>query len=109
LEHVGVGLEADGRPGALVLLVGGPGRHGSGRNPALVLLRVDLALAQHSDSAFTTDTPTPWSPPDTLYESLSNLPPAWSVVMTTSSAGFFVVAWMSVGIPRPLSRTLTLP
>ena len=29
-----------------------------------------------SDKAFTTETPTPCSPPDTLYESWSNFPPA---------------------------------
>ena len=62
-----------------------------------------------SESALTHETPTPCRPPETLYESLSNLPPACSVVMTTSSAGFFMVAWMSTGIPRPLSRTVMLP
>ena len=30
----------------------------------------------HSDSAFTTETPTPWSPPETLYPSPPNFPPA---------------------------------
>jgi len=29
--------------------------------------------------------------------------------MTTSSAGFFMVACMSTGMPRPLSTTVTLP
>jgi len=29
--------------------------------------------------------------------------------MTTSSAGFFMVAWMSTGMPRPLSTTVMLP
>ena len=39
--------------------------------------------------------------------SLSNLPPACSMVMTTSSAGrFFLVACRSTGMPRPLSTTV---
>ena len=40
-----------------------------------------------SESAFTTETPTPCRPPDTLYPSPPNLPPACSFVSTTSSAG----------------------
>ena len=42
--------------------------------------------SNHTDNAFTTDTPTPCKPPETLYELLSNLPPAWSCVMITSAA-----------------------
>ena len=34
----------------------------------------------------TTETPTPCRPPDTLYALWSNLPPAWSLVSTTSVA-----------------------
>lgn len=45
--------------------------------------------SRYSDKALTTETPTPCNPPETLYVSLSNLPPAWSTVMTTSTAGFF--------------------
>ena len=60
------------------------------------------------DRAFTTETPTPWSPPETLYASFSNLPPAWSIVITTSAADFPSFSCMSVGMPRPLSTTVTL-
>ena len=42
-----------------------------------------------SERAFTTDTPTPCSPPDTLYVALSNFPPAWSIESATSTPGFF--------------------
>ena len=55
--------------------------------------------------AFTQLTPTPCKPPDTLYESLSNLPPACSTVITTSRADFFSLLCMAVGIPRPSSST----
>src|SRR6185437_10543146 len=61
----------------------------------------------HSESAFTTETPTPWRPPETLYEFWSNLPPACSSVMTISAAERLrsSSSLMSVGIPRPLSTT----
>jgi len=38
------------------------------------------------DRAFTTETPTPWSPPETLYELSSNFPPEWRVVRINSAA-----------------------
>ena len=61
----------------------------------------------HSESAFTTDTPTPCRPPETLYEFWSNLPPACSSVMTISAAERLrsSSSLMSVGMPRPLSTT----
>src|SRR3954469_7293194 len=61
----------------------------------------------HSESAFTTETPTPCRPPETLYEFWSNLPPACSSVMTISAAVRFrsSSSFTSVGIPRPLSTT----
>ncbi len=65
------------------------------------------STSSHSESAFTTLTPTPWRPPETLYASLSNLPPACRVVRTTSSAERPILACISVGIPRPLSSTET--
>ena len=43
--------------------------------------------SSHSDKALTTEAPTPWSPPDTLYDLPSNLPPAWSNVKIVSTAG----------------------
>ncbi len=63
----------------------------------------------HSDSALTTDTPTPCRPPETLYEFWSNLPPACSSVITISAAERLnsSSSLMSVGMPRPLSTTDT--
>ena len=58
------------------------------------------------DNAFTQETPTPCKPPETLYESLSNFPPACNTVITTSRADFFSFSCRSVGIPRPLSETV---
>ncbi len=59
------------------------------------------------ESAFTTDAPTPCKPPEYLYPSPPNLPPAWSVVIMVSSADTFVFWCLSTGIPRPLSATRT--
>ena len=59
-----------------------------------------------SDRAFTQETPTPCNPPETLYESLSNLPPAPILVMTTSSAETPSFLCIPTGIPRPLSSTV---
>ena len=61
------------------------------------------------ERAFTTETPTPCKPPETLYESLSNLPPAPILVITTSSAETPSFLCRSTGIPRPLSSTVTEP
>ena len=55
----------------------------------------------------TTETPTPCRPPETLYELLSNLPPACSSVMMTSAAERFSSLCRSTGMPRPLSSTVT--
>src|SRR5690606_20743290 len=54
----------------------------------------------------TTLTPTPCRPPDTLYALLSNLPPAWSIVIATSTPGRRSVGCRSTGMPRPLSLTV---
>src|ERR1019366_2139863 len=59
------------------------------------------------DSALTTETPTPCRPPDTLYETSSNLPPECSTVMITSAAERPSSVWISTGMPRPLSETVT--
>src|SRR6185437_4295378 len=61
----------------------------------------------HSESALTTETPTPCRPPETLYEFWSNLPPACSSVITISAAERLrsSSSLMSVGMPRPLSTT----
>ncbi len=68
-------------------------------------------ISSHSDSAFTTDTPTPCNPPDILYAFDSNFPPACSSVRTTSAAERFSGSpgWRSVGIPLPSSVTVQLP
>jgi len=60
-----------------------------------------------SDSALTTDTPTPCRPPETLYDESSNLPPECSTVRITSAAERPSSSWISTGIPRPLSVTVT--
>ena len=58
------------------------------------------------ERALTQLTPTPCRPPLTLYEPLSNLPPACSTVITTSSADLCSFLCSSTGIPRPLSCTV---
>ena len=67
------------------------------------------ALRSHFDSALTHDTPTPCRPPETLYAEPSspNLPPAWRTVSTTSAAGLPSFFMIPVGMPRPLSATVT--
>src|SRR5437773_8931491 len=64
-----------------------------------------ISTSSHSLSALTTEMPTPWRPPDTLYAECSNLPPECSTVRTTSAADLPLSLWMSTGIPRPLSPT----
>ena len=52
-------------------------------------------------------TPTPCSPPETLYAFDSNFPPAWSFVITTSSVSIpFTVECGPTGMPEPLSTTV---
>ncbi len=43
--------------------------------------------SSQAERAFTTESPTPWRPPDTLYIFRSNLPPEWRVVKTISTPG----------------------
>ncbi len=59
------------------------------------------------ESAFTTETPTPCSPPATAYDFVSNFPPECRVVRTTSTAGFRSrrPGMGVIGMPRPLSAT----
>src|SRR5664280_128415 len=63
------------------------------------------------DRALTTETPTPWRPPETLYPPPSpNFAPAWRTVRTISAADFPLCLGIGpVGMPRPLSLTLTPP
>ena len=58
------------------------------------------------ESALTTDAPTPWRPPETLYPPPPNLPPAWRIVNTTSTAGIPAFSCIPTGIPLPLSITV---
>ena len=64
-----------------------------------------MVISIHSETAFTAETPTPCNPPETLYASLSNLPPACSLVMITSAAEIPNSSWIPTGIPRPKSLT----
>mmetsp|Transcript_3582 Transcript_3582/g.22487 ORF Transcript_3582/g.22487 Transcript_3582/m.22487 type:complete len:278 (+) Transcript_3582:1419-2252(+) len=76
-----------------------------------IIPSLQTTTSNASESAFTTDRPTPCSPPDTLYplSSPPNFPPACSTVSTVSSADFFVELCCAVGMPRPSSDTRTQP
>src|SRR5204863_9617106 len=67
-----------------------------------------ISSANSSLNALTHDTPTPCSPPETLYVEESNFPPACSLVITTCAAGIFwpSISIGSTGIARPLSTTV---
>src|SRR5205085_11528875 len=67
-----------------------------------------ISSSSSSLSAFTQLTPTPCSPPETLYDEESNLPPACNLVITTCAAGTFSpsMSILPTGIPRPLSTTV---
>ena len=109
-EDLGVGPEADRRAGLLGGLAldqlgrGAPARvaPGSTRSRRAATSAVILA-----ESAFTTDTPTPWSPPEMLYPPPPNFPPAFRVVSATSTAGrrSFAFGIGLTGIPAPSSWT----
>ncbi len=66
-----------------------------------------MVATSSSDSAFTTDEPTPCRPPENWYCADENLPPACSVVSTSSSADFLNSFLTSTGMPRPSSTTVT--
>ena len=68
--------------------------------------RVEVATSSF-DRALTTLAPTPCSPPAVRYVRCSNLPPAWRVVSMTSRAPRPLGAWVSTGMPRPSSVTVT--
>jgi hypothetical protein len=63
-----------------------------------------------SESALTTETPTPWRPPEIRYPPPPNFPPAFSVVSATSTAGrrSLALGIGLTGIPAPSSCTETL-
>ena len=58
------------------------------------------------DKAFTTETPTPWRPPEKVYSLLENLAPACSLEKISSTPGTFSSGCMSTGIPLPSSSTV---
>ena len=76
---------------------------------AQVLPPRSTSTSRRSESALTTEAPTPCRPPDAAYEPPPNLPPAWSLVKTTSTPDSPVRGSMSTGMPRPVSCTSTLP
>ena len=67
------------------------------------------SASRNTDKALTTDEPTPCRPPETLYESESNFPPACNSVKITSIAARPSRCIMPTGIPRPLSVTVAEP
>src|SRR5450756_3076657 len=67
------------------------------------------STSRRADSALTTEAPTPCRPPEAVYEPPPNLPPACSLVNTTSTPVRPVRGSRSTGMPRPLSRTSTDP
>ena len=104
-------------PAFLLKSASGRGRPGSANSPvtprrklaAQVWPPLSTSTSSRADSAFTTDAPTPCRPPEDLYAVWSNLPPACSVQRIVSMAGRLVFGWMSTGMPRPLSVTVTPP
>src|SRR5690606_19845940 len=68
-----------------------------------------IPTSRRSDSALTTDTPTPCTLPETACDLLSNFPPASSTVGAPSTPGFFIVVCSCTGQPRPASSTRSPP
>ena len=75
---------------------------------AQVLPSRSTSTSSRSESALTTEAPTPWSPPEAAYEPEPNFPPACSLVKTTSTPERPVFGSISTGMPRAVSRTSTL-
>ena len=63
------------------------------------------STSSRAESALTTEQPTPCRPPVAAYEPPPNLPPACSLVKTTSTPERPVLGSLSTGTPRPLSWT----
>ncbi len=84
---------------------------GSPRRKLIACVRPSLSTSTSSraDRALTTLAPTPCRPPEAAYEPPPNLPPAWSLVNTTSTPDSPVLGSTSTGMPRPSSRTSTEP
>ena len=67
------------------------------------------STSSRAESALTTEEPTPCRPPVAAYEPPPNLPPACSLVKTTSTPESPVLGSLSTGMPRPLSWTSAEP
>ena len=67
------------------------------------------STSSRAESALTTEEPTPCRPPVATYEPPPNLPPACSLVKTTSTPDSPVFGSLSTGMPRPLSWTSAEP
>ena len=67
------------------------------------------SMSSRELNALTTLAPTPCRPPEAVYEPPPNLPPACSLVITTSTPVSFVRGSTSTGMPRPSSWTSTEP
>ena len=67
---------------------------------AQVLPSRSTSTSSRSERALTTEAPTPCRPPEAAYDPEPNLPPAWSLVKTTSTPLSPVFGSMSTGMPR---------
>ncbi len=102
------------RPARLVKSAAGPGPANSPVTPrrklaAQVRPSRSTSTSSRAASALTTEAPTPCSPPDAVYEPPPNLPPACSLVITSSTPVSLVLRSTSTGMPRPLSLTSAEP
>ena len=67
------------------------------------------STSRRADRALTTEDPTPCRPPVAAYDPPPNLPPACSLVKTTSTPESPVLGSLSTGMPRPSSCTSADP
>ena len=67
------------------------------------------STSRRTDRALTTEAPTPCRPPVAAYDPPPNLPPACSLVKTTSTPERPVLGSLSTGMPRPSSWTSAEP
>ena len=101
-------------PDFLVKSASGPGAANSPVTPrrklaAQVCPSRSTSTSSRAASALTTEAPTPCSPPEAVYEPPPNLPPACSLVITSSTPVSLVLRSTSTGMPRPLSLTSAEP
>ena len=111
LEDLGVGQEGDRRAGALDLLAALQVALGLAALEALgplVAVAADLEVEPLGERVDDRDADAVQAAGDLVAAASPNLPPACSVVSTTSAAGRFSSGCSSTGIPRPSSTTVTL-